>query len=139
MGEVRDWAPDAFIKPIQIPANGKLRSEARVQPKPKTKVEPTPLAADASDVWKSPAAAAPEKTKTKEFRVRIVSYTTTLEPTEVATLLRLGNEVPLKTARLTNQTVYFTDTFDRLEDAKKALDTCVKRGFQDAEIEVIYQ
>ena len=139
LGEVREWAPDAFIKPIQIPADGKLRSEAEVQPKPTTKVESAPPAADAIAVEKSRAAPAPEKTKTKEFRVRIVSYTTNLEPTEVATLLRLGNEVPLKTARLTNQTVYFTDTFERLEDAKKALDTCVKRGFQDAEIEVIYQ
>ena len=75
----------------------------------------------------------------KQFRVRIVGYTETLQPTEVATLLRLGNQVPLKTARLSSETVYFTDTFDSLDAAKDALSLCIKRGFNDAEIEVLYE
>ena len=82
---------------------------------------------------------AAEIKKTKHFRVRIVAYTETLQPTEVATLLRLGNEVPLKTARLSTETVYFTDTFDSLDAAKDALTLCMKRGFNDAEIEVLYE
>ena len=76
---------------------------------------------------------------TKQFRVRIVGYTETLQPTEVATLLRLGNQVSLKTARLSSETVYFTDTFDSLNAAKDALSLCIKRGFNDAEIEVLYE
>jgi hypothetical protein len=76
---------------------------------------------------------------TKQFRVRIVAYTEALNPTVVATLLRLGNEVPLKTARLATETVYFTDIFDSLESAKDALSLCIKRGFTDAEIEVLYE
>ena len=71
--------------------------------------------------------------------MRIVGYTETLQPTEVATLLRLGNEVPLKTARLSSETVYFTNTFDSLDAAKDALTLCIKRGFNDAEIEVLYE
>ena len=76
---------------------------------------------------------------TKQFRVRIVGYTDTLQPTEVATLLRLGNEVPLKTARFSSEAVYFTDTFDSLDAAKDILTLCIKRGFNDAEIEVVYE
>lgn len=129
--EVQKWAPDAFIKPIQIaPTTPVVEAKKTVVPQP-AKADPVTDPA-------RPAPAA-KSSRTKEFRVRIVSYETTLEPAEVATLLRLGNEVPLKTARLTNQTVYFTDTFESLEDAKSALDKCLKRGFGDAEIEVIYQ
>lgn len=130
LNEVKEWAPDAFIKSIQV----ERRAVETVTAPTESAVESakTPLETT------RPTASAPTGDRTKAFRVKIVSYSTTLEPTEVATLLRLGNEVPLKTARLTNQTVYFTDTFESLEDAKGALDKCIKRGFQDAEIEVIY-
>lgn len=131
---IQVWAPDAFVKPIQV------EGEPAIQPQP----QPTAMApaAPESNPAVTPASAVPSPTntgKSKQFRVRIVSYNETLEPSEVATLLRLGNEVPLRTARMTNQTVYFTRNFDSLNGAKQALETCLKRGFTDAEIEVLYE
>jgi hypothetical protein len=125
---LRSWAEDAFIKLIPVKS-----TVSNTEPGVSTRVEPA-----AVEVKKTPKP--PTKAKrTKQFRVRIVSYTETLQPTEVATLLRLGNEVPLKTARLSTETVYFTDTFDSLDAAKDALTLCMKRGFNDAEIEVLYE
>lgn len=124
------WVEDAFIKLIPVKTEASTTDpKAPTSTKPATpKVKPTPSS-------KPPSRAK----RTKQFRVRIVSYTETLLPTEVATLLRLGNEVPLKTARLSTETVYFTDTFDSLDAAKNALTLCMKRGFNDAEIEVLYE
>ena len=45
----------------------------------------------------------------------------------------------LKNARFSSETVYFTDTFDSLDAAKEILTLCIKRGFNDAEIEVVYE
>jgi len=124
------WAEDAFIKLIPI----KTVTSTSV---PKA---PSKLESAAPTVKPTPASKPATKAKqTKQFRVRIVSYAEALQPTEVATLLRLGNEVPLKTARLSTETVYFTDTFDSLDAAKNALTLCMKRGFNDAEIEVLYE
>ena len=127
---LRSWAEDAFIKLITV------RSTApNTENEVPTGVEPVTVETNKAPVPKP----IPEAKRTKQFRVRIVSYTETLQPTEVATLLRLGNEVPLKTARLSTETVYFTDTFDSLDAAKDALSLCMKRGFNDAEIEVLYE
>ena len=130
LNTLRTWAEDAFIKLIPIKttaSNAETKAPTIVEPV-SNEVKPTPPA--------KPASAAK---RTKQFRVRIVSYAETLQPTEVATLLRLGNDVPLKTARLSTETVYFTDTFESLDAAKNALTMCIKRGFNDAEIEVLYQ
>jgi hypothetical protein len=127
---LRSWADDAFIKLIPVNSTG-----SNVKPDIPTRVEPVPAEATKTPTPKP----TPEAKRTKQFRVRIVSYTETLQPTEVATLLRLGNEVPLKTTRLSTETVYFTDTFDSLNAAKDALTLCMKRGFNDAEIEVLYE
>jgi hypothetical protein len=127
---LRSWAEDAFIKLIPIKS-----TVSNTRPEIPTREEPV-----AAEIKKTPAPKpTPEAKRTKQFRVRIVAYTETLQPTEVATLLRLGNEVPLKTARLSTETVYFTDTFDSLDAAKDALTLCMKRGFNDAEIEVLYE
>jgi hypothetical protein len=124
------WAEDAFIKLIPIKA-----VTSTSVPKASSKLESA-----VPTVKPTPASKPATKAKqTKQFRVRIVSYAEALQPTEVATLLRLGNEVPLKTARLSTETVYFTDTFDSLDAAKNALTLCMKRGFNDAEIEVLYE
>ena len=127
---LRSWAEDAFIKLIPVKS-----TVSNTEPEVPRRVEPV-----AAEIKKTPAPKpTPEAKRTKQFRVRIVAFTETLQPTEVATLLRLGNEVPLKTARLSTETVYFTDTFDSLDAAKDALTLCMKRGFNDAEIEVLYE
>ncbi len=127
---MRTWAEDAFIKLIPVRS-----APAEAEPSVCRSVEPS-----APEVRNNtPMPEARDGRGTKQFRVRIVGYTETLQPTEVATLLRLGNEVPLKTARLSSETVYFTDTFDSLDAAKDALTLCIKRGFNDAEIEVLYE
>ena len=127
---MRKWAGDAFIKLIPVRP---VPEEAA--PSVRRLVEPS--APEVSNDTPTPVAR--NGRGTKQFRVRIVGYTETLQPTEVATLLRLGNQVPLKTARLSSETVYFTDTFDSLDAAKDALSLCIKRGFNDAEIEVLYE
>ncbi|MGB2135709.1 MAG: hypothetical protein ACPHYG_06920, partial [Flavobacteriales bacterium] len=127
---IRTWAADAFIKLIPVGS-----SPAEAEPSIRRSVEPS--APEVRD--NTPTPEARNGRGTKQFRVRIVGYTETLQPTEVATLLRLGNQVPLKTARLSSETVYFTDTFDSLDAAKDALSLCIKRGFNDAEIEVLYE
>lgn len=127
---IRTWAADAFIKLIPVGS-----SPAEAEPSIRHSVEPS--APEVRD--NTPTPEARNGRGTKQFRVRIVGYTETLQPTEVATLLRLGNQVPLKTARLSSETVYFTDTFDSLDAAKDALSLCIKRGFNDAEIEVLYE
>ena len=127
---MRTWAEDAFIKLIPVRS-----APAEAEPSVGRSVETS-----APEVKNNtPMPEARDGRGTKQFRVRIVGYTETLQPTEVATLLRLGNEVPLKTARLSSETVYFTDTFDSLDAAKDALTLCIKRGFNDAEIEVLYE
>ena len=125
---IRSWAEDAFIKLIPIKS-----TVSNKEPEIPTREAPV-----ATEVKLTPKPTTEAK-RTKQFRVRIVSYSETLQPTEVATLLRLGNEVSLKTARLSTETVYFTDTFDSLDAAKGALKLCMKRGFSDAEIEVLYE
>jgi hypothetical protein len=127
---MRKWAEDAFIKLIPV-----RPVPAKAAPSVRRLVEPS--APEVSN--DAPKPVARNRRGTKQFRVRIVGYTETLQPTEVATLLRLGNQVPLKTARLSSETVYFTDTFDSLDAAKDALLLCIKRGFNDAEIEVLYE
>lgn len=127
---IRSWANDAFIQLITVPSasSGNDDKKPNVKPeassKPKVKELPKP---------------APKVGKSKQFRVRIVAFTESLQPAEVATLLRLGNEVSLKTTRQSSETVYFTDTFESLKAAKDALALCIKRGFNDAEIEVLYE
>ena len=127
---MRTWAEDAFIKLIPVRS-----APAETEPSVHRSVEPS--APEVRD--DAPTPVAKDGRGTKQFRVRIVGYTETLQPAEVATLLRLGNQVPLKTARLSSETVYFTDTFDSLDAAKDALSLCIKRGFNDAEIEVLYE
>jgi hypothetical protein len=127
---MRTWAEDAFIKLIPVRS-----APAETEPSVHRSTEPS--APEVKD--DAPTPAAKDGRGTKQFRVRIVGYTETLQPAEVATLLRLGNQVPLKTARLSSETVYFTDTFDSLDAAKDALTLCIKRGFNDAEIEVLYE
>lgn len=127
---LRTWAKDAFIKLTPIKT-----TVSNAEPEAPTSMDPV-----STEVKKTPPSKpAPNAKRTKQFRVRIVSYSETMQPTEVATLLRLGNEVPLKTARLSAETVYFTDTFESLDAAKNALTLCMKRGFNDAEIEVLYE
>ncbi|MGB1122458.1 MAG: hypothetical protein ACPG08_02955, partial [Flavobacteriales bacterium] len=128
---LRAWAADAFIKLIPVKSN---QSNVEI-----TTPTDTPSASKEFDDTSPSKPETRTNHRTKQFRVRIVSYTETLLPTEVATLLRLGNEIPLKTARLSTETVYFTDTFDSLDAAKHALTMCIKRGFNDAEIEVLYE
>ena len=127
---MRTWAEDAFIKLIPV-------RPAPVEAEPSVSRSVQPSAPEVRN--NTPMPKARDGRGTKLFRVRIVGYTETLQPTEVATLLRLGNEVPLKTARLSSETVYFTNTFDSLDTAKDALTLCIKRGFNDAEIEVLYE
>lgn len=131
---IQSWAPDAFVKPIQV----EVESAIMVQPQPEVSVPTAPTSAP-EVVSNQTSQKQLNSAKTKQFRVRIVSYDQSLEPSEVATLLRLGNDVPLRTARMSNQTVYFSHNFDSLNEAKKALETCLTRGFLDSEIEVLYE
>jgi hypothetical protein len=127
---MRTWAEDAFIKLIPVRS-----APAEAEPSVGRSVETS-----APEVKNNtPMPEARDGRGTKQFRVRIVGYTETLQPTEVATLLRLGNEIPLKAARLSSETIYFTETFTSLDAAKDALTLCIKRGFNDAEIEVLYE
>lgn len=128
---IRPWAEDAFIK--LIPAT----SNTANQPVADSSTGEPSLPAELESQPSSESTSVPSSTK--RFRVRIVAYTETLQPSEVATLLRLGNEMTLKTARLATETIYFTDTFETLNTAKDALSKCIKRGFNDAEIEVLYE
>ena len=129
---LHSWAEDAFIKLITVPSDSSMqRTENPIRNSPQSN-EPNKIRKDNSELLL-------KSQRNKQFRVRIVSYSGTLEPTLVATLLRLGNEVPLQISRLTDETTYFTGTFDSLIGAKKALSLCIGRGFADAEIEVLYK
>lgn len=127
---IQTWAEDAFIRLIPVAAE---------QSKSRNKLPRTEQSVASNRNSTTQPKQQPNAKGAKQFRVRIVAYNDALNPTAVATLLRLGNEVQLKTARLSTETVYFTDIFESLESAKEALSLCIKRGFTDAEIEVLYE
>jgi len=148
LAQVQTWAPDAFIKPLPTADSRTSEREDDVVDVKKTEARSKESTNKSSETKsnvkkksvKSREKEAPEATNepVKKFRVKIVEYSGTLKPSEVATLLRLGNEVPLKTRRLTNKTVYYSENFKTAAEAQKALKICLGKGFTYAEVEVIY-
>ncbi len=139
LDEVLRWAPDAFIK--RIPSDG-VKKRAPIALIEETTKKKT---VEAKKTKKSKVNLPSKTPKKKEevsiarnFRVRIVEYSGTLKPAQVASLLRLGNAIDLKTAKLTTKTVYFTENFTSVEDAQVAFELILSQGFKEAEIEVIY-
>ena len=120
--EIQREIPDAFIKIV-------AKEVIKVAAKPKTVVKTS----------KEPEAKAKAKNESRgrQFRLKIVQFEEHLEPTQVARLLRLGNEIPLTTMRSGKSTVYVSKTFPNLEAAKKAMELCIDRGFRNTELQII--
>ena len=148
LDQIKKWSPDAFVRQIpntvettkKVSKNGNASDDSN--PPAKENVKKAEPAARKKSSAKTPAkrdkTASSNVESTKNFRVRIVEYSGTLQPAEVASLLRLGNAVRLKTAKLTGKTVYFTENFTSIEGAQDALAVVLSQGFKQAEIEVTY-
>lgn len=133
---VKPWVPDAFIK--QLEHHGETTAiQQKVAVNSNNSASQSQVALQLP-VAKAPAPAAQPAGKQKAFRVKIVEFSGTLPAADIATLLRLGNELDLITTKFSGKTLYFSTPFSSLERAQQALQICLNRGFHDAEIEVVY-
>lgn len=136
---VRNSLPDAFIRFSSSTPSIKKRNESTnkdFEQKAKGSASKSENVVKASKP--TPSAASVETTSQKQFRVKIASFGTNLEPVEVARLLRLGNELNLEVRRSAEKTTYYSEKFSKIEDAQTALKLCERKGFNLAELEIVY-
>lgn len=114
---VRQIVPDAFIQHVQTKKDQETFSQSNQAGE---RVE-----------------AKPNDQKNDQFRIRVASFQSQLPSSDVARLLRLGNNVKLRTIRQSGVTIYYSEPFHSLVDANSALSICKSNGFTTAEVEVL--